>query len=90
LRVGAGDVVGEPTDKTAALATLGKLIAWCRGHKAFLWTAERAAEELEICPRTLWEVTNAGEIPYKKIGKQFRYSPVVLQKWFESHPAICA
>ena len=48
LRLGAGDLVGPVADDTAqtlTLATLGRLMAWCRSQAddELLWDSEKAA-----------------------------------------------
>jgi excisionase family DNA binding protein len=88
LRIGAGHISTPATnDKRDVLDYLGRLLAWCRTQKAFLWHGDEAADELKISPRTLWERTNAGHIPYIRIGRLFRYSPAAIQKWIESESA---
>jgi excisionase family DNA binding protein len=92
LRVGAGDLVGTVTDdtsQTAALDVLGKLLAWCRSQEAFVWDFDRAAEELQISPHTLSNVTKEGEIPFQRLGSQYRFSPAALRKWLDFQQ-ICA
>ena len=42
---------------------------------------EEAAEALAISPRTLWALTNSGEIPKLKIGRCVRYDVDDLRAW---------
>jgi hypothetical protein len=50
-----------------------------------LWTSQQAAQACEISERTLWARTRPrGEIPCVRIGSAVRYSPEVLQRFFES------
>ncbi len=37
--------------------------------------AKRAAAMLSISPRTLWTLTNCGDIPCVRIGRAVRYDP---------------
>ena len=46
-----------------------------------LVTARQAAKLLSISERTLWSLTNEGELPAVKIGKSVRYSVKVLETW---------
>lgn len=50
-----------------------------------LWTSRQAAQACEISERQLWARTRPrGEIPCVRIGHSVRYSPEVLQRFFES------
>jgi excisionase family DNA binding protein len=42
-----------------------------------------AAKLLGICERTLWTLTNKGEIPAVRIGQSCRYAPADLNRWIE-------
>ena len=46
--------------------------------------ARRAAAMLAISPRTLWSLTNNGEIQHVRIGRAVRYSVEDLRKWVEA------
>jgi excisionase family DNA binding protein len=50
---------------------------------ALLLTALQAAKALAISPRTLWSLTDSGEIPCVRIGRAVRYDPVDLRAWIE-------
>lgn len=52
-----------------------------------LLTAPRAAEALAISERTLWDLTNRGEIRSIKIGRLVRYSIAELRRWIEEKSA---
>ena len=43
--------------------------------------AAEAARFLSICPRTLWRLTNNGEVPCIRIGKSVRYDVKKLENW---------
>ena len=43
-----------------------------------------AARLLAVSPRTLWGLTNCGEIPCVKIGRLVRYVPADLETWIEN------
>ncbi|MFN3152117.1 helix-turn-helix domain-containing protein [Bremerella sp.] len=47
----------------------------------FLISAAEAAELLSISPRTLWTLTQSGEISTVRIGRRVMYSPSVLRRW---------
>jgi excisionase family DNA binding protein len=51
---------------------------------ALLLTAQQAAKALAISPRTLWSLTDSGEIPSVRIGRAVRYDPVDLRTWIEA------
>ena len=42
-----------------------------------------AARMLCISQRTLWSLTDVGEIPVIRIGRAVRYSPADLQAWID-------
>lgn len=46
--------------------------------------AREAARLLSISDRTLWTMTNRGEIPCVRIGRSVRYSPDDIRAWIES------
>ncbi len=43
-----------------------------------------AAASLGLSERTLWSLTQSGEIPSLKIGRLVRYSPAALQRWIDA------
>lgn len=48
-----------------------------------LLTPKEAAALLSISERTLWTLTNNGEIPAVRIGRSVRYDPADLAAWIE-------
>lgn len=48
-----------------------------------LLLAKDAAEMLAISTRTLWTMTNAGEIPHIRIGRSVRYDPEDIARWIK-------
>jgi len=50
-----------------------------------LLTARQAAAVLSISERTLWGLTDGGEIPVVRIGRAVRYDPRDLQTWIDRH-----
>lgn len=44
-------------------------------------SAHAAAEMLGISARTLWTLTNAGEIPHARIGRRVVYPLADLESW---------
>ncbi len=49
----------------------------------FLVDATEAARLLSISTRTLWTMTDRGEIPCVRIGRAMRYSVDDLRAWIE-------
>lgn len=94
LRIGAGDIVGPIAGKpaqTETLAALGKLLAWCRSQpdSRLLWDADQAATMLGLSARTLWQLTNRGDIPcIRPTDKMVRYSPESLRQWIADKAEI--
>ena len=48
-----------------------------------LLTARDAAKALAVCEKTLWALTDRGEIPVVRIGRSVRYDPQDLSRWIE-------
>ncbi len=48
-----------------------------------LLTSREAAEALAISPRSLWSLTNSGELPCVRMGRSVRYAPEDLQEWID-------
>lgn len=46
-----------------------------------LMTSREAATALAVSERTLWTLTNRGEIPAVRIGRSVRYDPHDLTRW---------
>lgn len=44
----------------------------------------QAAHLLTISERKLWQLTNAGKVPYVRIGRSVRYDPDDLLHWIET------
>jgi excisionase family DNA binding protein len=49
-----------------------------------LWTSREAAAALSISERTLWKLTNEGNIRCIRIGRSVRYDPADISKWIEA------
>lgn len=47
-------------------------------------TAPEAAAYLRISRRTLWSMTNAGEVPHLRLGRRVLYPESELQAWIAS------
>ena len=43
----------------------------------------QAAKRLAICVRSLWELTNRGDLPCIRLGRSVRYDPADLEQWIE-------
>jgi excisionase family DNA binding protein len=61
----------HPTNGTAPPATPPTAAA----PEALLLTAAEAARRLSVSPRTLWGLTDRGEVPAVRIGRAVRYDP---------------
>jgi excisionase family DNA binding protein len=49
----------------------------------YLLRPKEAAKSLAISERTLWELTNQGDLPCVRIGRSVRYDPVDLASWIQ-------
>ena len=49
-----------------------------------LLTVRRAAKVLALSERTLWSLTQAGQIPAVRFGRSVRYDPADLRRWIEA------
>jgi excisionase family DNA binding protein len=49
-----------------------------------LWTRREAAAALSISERTLWTLTDEGQIPCVRIRRSVRYDPVAVRSWIEA------
>lgn len=45
--------------------------------------SREAAQALSVCERTLWELTNRGDMPCVRIGRRVLYSPADLRTWID-------
>ena len=52
----------------------------CEEGKLLL-TEREAAKALSVCPRTLWQLRQDGDIPCIRIGRAVRYAPADLRAW---------
>lgn len=48
-----------------------------------LLTPKEAAQAMTISPRTLWTLTNSGQILHVRIGRSVRYDVADLRRWIE-------
>lgn len=46
-----------------------------------LWTAAQACEALNLSARTLWRLTQCGDVPSIHVGRSVRYDPDALRDW---------
>lgn len=53
-----------------------------------LLVAREAASLLSISERSLWTLTNSGQIPVVRIGRSLRYRPETLLEWLEQREAV--
>lgn len=50
-----------------------------------LLTSREAADVLRISERTLWTLTQDGELPSVRVGRSVRYDQTDLADWITSH-----
>lgn len=50
-----------------------------------LLTSQEAAKALAVSERTLWTLTQIGEIPCVRLNRSKRYSVIALQDWVAKH-----
>jgi excisionase family DNA binding protein len=74
-QVAAATVPSETKNMTATLLQ-SQVYA-----EAMLLSVNEAAKRLSVSPRTLWTLTNTGEIPSVRIGKSVRYEPSDLRDY---------
>lgn len=48
-----------------------------------LLTARQAAKALSVCEKTLWTLTQRGELPVVRVGRAVRYDPRDLESWIQ-------
>jgi excisionase family DNA binding protein len=53
-----------------------------------LWNARQAARALGISERKLWDLTQRGEIPHLRIGRNVKYSRAALADWIAHKSAM--
>jgi excisionase family DNA binding protein len=53
-----------------------------------LWTSREAAGALSVSERTLWKLTNEGDIPCVRIGRAVRYDPADIRAWIDARKSI--
>jgi excisionase family DNA binding protein len=44
-----------------------------------------AAALLKVSDRTLWGLAREGEVPSRRVGKQYRFSRAVLLEWIQNN-----
>jgi excisionase family DNA binding protein len=52
-----------------------------------LWTSRETAAAMGISERTLWKLTNDGDIPCVRIGRAVRYDPTDIRSWIQTQKA---
>ena len=48
-----------------------------------LVTSREAAQMLSICERTLWSLSNSGQLPAVRIGRAVRYAVIDIEAYIE-------
>lgn len=54
-----------------------------RTESRLLLKSREAAQSLAVSERTLWDLTNHGDLPCVRIGRAVRYDPTDLTDWIE-------
>jgi len=57
-----------------------------RGRQQVLTLCE-ASQFLRVSERTLWSRVKAGEVPFFKVGKQYRFLVSELESWATTEPS---
>ncbi len=47
------------------------------------WSVEDVAKELQCSVRHIYQLVSADKIPYCKVGRLVRFSPVALSEWLQ-------
>ena len=55
-----------------------------------LLSAREAAKALNISERTLWNLTQSGDIPHVRAGRRVLYAPADLERWIDSSRKVGA
>ena len=50
-----------------------------------IMTLEQVAKYLKLKPQTIYTWAQNGKIPAAKIGKEWRFRRVIIDKWFNQH-----
>ena len=45
------------------------------------WTSAQAAAALQVCDKTVLSMAKRGELPARKVGRVWRFSPDALRDW---------
>jgi hypothetical protein len=77
LRIAPALTPARPTDATATTSPADQ------APVPILLDSRAAAKMLAISERTLWALTDAGEVPCVRIGRAKRYSLASLRKYVE-------
>ncbi|MBL6707241.1 MAG: helix-turn-helix domain-containing protein [Planctomycetaceae bacterium] len=54
-----------------------------------LLTVRETADVLRVSERTLWTLTNSGELPSVRVGRSVRYDQNDLAAWIASRKTAC-
>jgi len=50
-----------------------------------IMTIEEVAKYLKLKPQTIYTWAQKGKIPAAKLGKEWRFKKIVIDKWFNQH-----
>jgi len=53
------------------------------------YTLEEIAEALRVHPETVRKMLNSGEMPAKKIGREWRIEPEAIRQWLSTPNQDC-
>jgi len=78
----ASETIGH-VGGTVSLLHNGNQMQTSSNNEQWLLTSRQAAEALAISERTLWELTNRGDMPCVRLGRSVRYDPADLKAWVQ-------
>ena len=71
--------MGDITQKPMGTGVPGGLV-----FEKQVWTTEDVARELNISPRYVYKLISEDRIPYSKVGRLVRFSPVRVIEWLQN------
>ena len=61
------------------------MTVWKMNRDDEIMTIDDVAKYLKLKPQTIYTWAQKGKIPAAKIGKEWRFSRKILEKWFLDH-----
>ena len=71
--------MGDITQKPTGARVPGELV-----FEKQVWTTEDVARELNISSRYVYKLISEDRIPYSKVGRLVRFSPVRVIEWLQN------